>query len=394
MSTPEPAHFRQVLGQYPTGVAVVTALDDGGQPLGMTVGSFTSVSLDPPLVAFLPDQGSSSWGALRASGERFCVNVLGAHQEDVCRAIAMRKTDKFEGIPWHLSPQGNPVIDGAVAYIDCSTEQIHDAGDHHIVVGRVHHLDLVGAEEPLLFFRGGYGSFAPLSLASGEADLYEQLRAVDLARPQMESLARRFDSEVTAISLVRDELVLVASAGRTKLAVAPTRVGQRLPFMPPLGSCFAAWGGAARRERWLARLDASHGWARAQLVEVPALVRRRGYAIALGHKPGEELENLTVKFHESGDVSRESLEAAIADSVAGYNPHAFEDTVELRFLTAPVFGPDREVAFTLTLWGPAGPAPRELVRAHVDALLAATADATQAVGGTMPAAAASAMQTA
>jgi hypothetical protein len=114
---------------------------------------------------------------------------------------------------------------GGAASIDCSTEQIHDSGDHHILVGRAHRLDLVGVEEPLLFFRGGYGSFAPLSLASGEADLYEQLRAVDLARPQMESLARRFDSEVTAISLVRDELALVASAGRTKLAVAPTRVG-------------------------------------------------------------------------------------------------------------------------------------------------------------------------
>ena len=103
----------------------------------MTVGSFTSVSLDPPLVAFLPDRNSSSWRALRESGERFCVNVLSAGQEDVCRAVAVRKTDRFHDIEWRPSPAGNPVINGAVAWIDCVTEQLHDAGDHHIVVGAV-----------------------------------------------------------------------------------------------------------------------------------------------------------------------------------------------------------------------------------------------------------------
>ncbi|GAA0951296.1 flavin reductase family protein [Actinocorallia libanotica] len=158
--TVESSRFRQVLGRYPTGVVVVTALDETGTAIGMVVGSFTSVSLDPPLVAFLPDKGSSSWRALRASGDRFCVNVLSADQEDVCRAVATRKTDKFHDIGWRPSPAGNPVIDGAAAWIDCVTEQVHDAGDHHIVVGRVLVLD-AGDGDPLLFYRGGYGSFAP-----------------------------------------------------------------------------------------------------------------------------------------------------------------------------------------------------------------------------------------
>ncbi|MEV0666483.1 flavin reductase family protein [Actinomadura luteofluorescens] len=157
----DPDRFRHVLGHYPTGVVVVTALDPSGTAIGMTVGSFTSVSLDPPLVAFLPDKGSSSWRALRASGERFCVNVLAAGQEDVCRAVAVRKTDKFHDIGWRPSPAGNPVIDGAVAWIDCVTEQLHDAGDHHIVVGRVTHLQAGDEETPLLFHRGAYGSFNP-----------------------------------------------------------------------------------------------------------------------------------------------------------------------------------------------------------------------------------------
>ncbi|KQW47382.1 flavin reductase [Nocardioides sp. Root1257] len=376
MSIPEPAHFRQVLGQYPTGVVVVTALDAEGRPLGMTVGSFTSVSLDPPLVAFLPDQSSSSWRALRESGDRFCVNVLGAHQEDVCRAIAVRKTDKFDGIGWRTSPQGNPIIDGAVAYIDCTTEQIHGAGDHHIVVGRVQHLDLVGAEEPLLFFRGGYGSFAPLSLASaGTADLLEHLRLVDLARPQMEALAARFDTEVTAIALVRDELVLAAAAGRTRLAVAPTRVGQRLPFIPPLGSCFAAWGDDRVRNAWLQE----------GVQHVPALVRQRGYSVALGHGTGAQLEELSTRFHQ-GDagVSREELLEAIASSVSDYNPASHDGPVELRFLSAPVFDADGRVAFTLTLWGPPGEVGPDQVALRVDALLAAAAAATAGIGGVPP----------
>lgn len=157
----DPARFRHVLGHYPTGVVVVTALDRTGAAIGMTVGSFTSVSLDPPLVAFLPDRNSGSWRALRESGERFCVNVLSAGQEDVCRAVAVRKTDKFHDIEWRPSPAGNPVINGAVAWIDCVTEQLHDAGDHHIVVGRVLHLQEGDGETPLLFHQGAYGTFAP-----------------------------------------------------------------------------------------------------------------------------------------------------------------------------------------------------------------------------------------
>lgn len=383
----DPAQFRQVLGQYPTGVVVVTALDAAGEPLGMTVGSFTSVSLDPPLVAFLPDRGSSSWRALRESGDRFCVNVLGDHQEDVCRQVAMRKTDKFEGIGWTRSSGGNPVIDGAVAYIDCVTEQVHEAGDHHIVVGRVLDLDVVSAAQPLLFFRGGYGSFTPLSLASGDTDLLDQLRLVDLARPHMESLASRFDTEVTAIALVRDELVLAAAAGHTPIAVAPTRVGQRLPFLPPLGSCFAAWGDDRVRTGWTESLAANLTADELAAVRaVPGRVRERGYAMALGHGPGAHLETVTTRLHE-GDpqVSEATLREAMVNVVGGYNPTSYDGgSVELRSLSAPVFSATGQVAFTLTLWGPPGHSGGEVVRSRVEALLATTSAATAAIGGVAP----------
>ena len=378
------AQFRQVLGQFPTGVVVVTALDDAGQAIGMTVGSFTSVSLDPPLVAFLPDRNSSSWRALRESGDRFCVNVLGSHQEDVCRAVAVRKTDKFAGIPWRPSPSGMPIIDGAVAWIDCATDAVHEAGDHHIVIGRVDDLQLGDGSAPLLFFRGGYGSFSPLSLASGDVELLEQLGHIDLARPHLDDLAARFDTEVTAIVRVRDELVLAAAAGHTALAVSPTRVGQRLPFVPPLGSCFAAWGDERVHESWAHAVDGRVSRERAALITGASdLVRRRGYAMALGHGIGEHLETVSTRAHQ-GDprVNDSTLREAIVQAAEGYNLEApIDQPVELRLLSAPVFDVSGQVAFTVTLWGAPGLLSPGEVAERVDALLSATRFATEALCG-------------
>jgi flavin reductase (DIM6/NTAB) family NADH-FMN oxidoreductase RutF/DNA-binding IclR family transcriptional regulator len=367
----EPGHFREVLGQYPTGVVVVTATGSTGEALGMTVGSFTSVSLDPPLVAFLPSKTSSSWKALRESGHTFCINVLRADQEDLCRAVATRKVDKLEGFEWQRSAAGNPVIAGAVAWIDCDTEQVHDAGDHEIVIGRVRELDFGAPGQPLLFFRGGYGSFAPHSLASGDSDLLGHLRLIDLARPYMESLASKLSTEVTAIALVGDELVLAAAAGHTDIAVAPTRVGQRLPFMAPIGSCFAAWGDDALRDRWVKSVEGALDADQMMAVRhAPELVRDRGYAIATGHAAGAHLESVATRIN-AGDpsVSAEQLRRAFFDALGSYNqPSDPEGEVELRSLSAPVFGPDDRVAFMLTLWGRPGLMRPDEVRSQAAAL--------------------------
>ena len=381
----DPGHFREVLGQYPTGVVVVTASDpSSGEPIGMTVGSFTSVSLDPPLIAFLPSKNSSSWKALRESGGRFCVYVLRADQEELCRAVATRKNDKFADFDWRRSPSGNPVLDGAVVWIDCVTEQIHDAGDHDIVVGRVRDLDLGAPGHPLLFFRGGYGSFTPLSLAAGDSDLLAHLGWIDLARPHMESLARQHDTEVTAIALVGDELVLAAAAGHTDIAVAPTRVGQRLPFMAPIGSCFAAWGDDSVRTRWIAPLaEALDAEQLAALRRVPDLVRARGYSIAVGHQAGAHLESVATRIN-AGDpqVSPAALREAFFLALENYNqPDDPDSGVELRSLSAPVFGPEGRVAYMLTLWGqPNTKTPAE-IREAAESLLKTADAATHAIAG-------------
>jgi 3-hydroxy-9,10-secoandrosta-1,3,5(10)-triene-9,17-dione monooxygenase reductase component len=167
MTTPEnPAveanEYRRVLGHYPTGVCVVTALLPEGQRAGMVVGSFSSVSLNPPLVGFFPDVSSSSWPQIERA-RQFCVNVLGSGQQDLCRRFSAKGEDKFAGVSHTASKNGSPVLDGVVAWIDCSLEQVHEAGDHYIVIGRVRELDVLQPDQPLLFFRGSYGSFSPLS---------------------------------------------------------------------------------------------------------------------------------------------------------------------------------------------------------------------------------------
>ena len=157
----DPGHFRTVLGHYPTGVCVVTGCNVDGKASGLVVGSFTSVSLDPPLVAFFPDKSSSSWPQVRDCGH-FCVNVIGDDQLELCKQFASKGGDKFTGVAHRLSPRGMPVLDGVVAYIECLLHDEIDAGDHTIVLGKVQHLQVERGGEPLLFFNGRYGRFVEL----------------------------------------------------------------------------------------------------------------------------------------------------------------------------------------------------------------------------------------
>lgn len=157
----EAAEFRQVLGYYPTGVSAITAMSADGTPIGMVVGTFSSVSLDPPLVGFLPDKNSSTWPRLEAAG-RFCVNVLASDQQGVCRQLAGKGPDKFAEVEYTVSDHNLPVIGGALATIECTLHSVTDAGDHYFVLGRVLRLEAVREADPMLFFRGRYGGFAGL----------------------------------------------------------------------------------------------------------------------------------------------------------------------------------------------------------------------------------------
>ena len=165
----DPAWFRHVLGHYPTGVTVATAMTSGNAPVGMVIGSFTSVSLDPPLVAFLPGRSSTTWPQIMASGA-FCVNVLSAGQEGLCRDFSAKAPERFERHRWRCAPSGSPILAGALAWIDCDIADVRITGDHYLVLGRVREL---GTEKttaaPLVFFQGRLSPLPPRRDHDGSA---------------------------------------------------------------------------------------------------------------------------------------------------------------------------------------------------------------------------------
>ena len=146
--------FRDVLGRFCTGVTVVTSMSDG-RPVGMTCQSFSSVSLDPPLVLFCPAKGSRAWPQMQRAGF-FCVNLLSHDQLDLSDTFAKKGIDKFAGVSWRPSATGAPLLDGVLGWVDCTIYAVHEAGDHYVVIGRVMDLGVEEAPHPLLFYRGRY----------------------------------------------------------------------------------------------------------------------------------------------------------------------------------------------------------------------------------------------
>ncbi|MFT3866500.1 MAG: flavin reductase family protein [Solirubrobacterales bacterium] len=146
--------FREVMAQVPTSVCVVAA-DHVEGPAGLSVGSFVSVSLDPPLVGVFVAATSTSWPRV-AAARSFCISVLADDHEHVSRRFAVSGGDKFGGLEWGRSPGGAPRLPGAVAWVDCELEAEYPAGDHTFVLGRVIELGAGPEADPLLFHRGGY----------------------------------------------------------------------------------------------------------------------------------------------------------------------------------------------------------------------------------------------
>ncbi len=154
----DPAELRRVFGMFATGVTIVTARDPEGGYVGMTVNSFTSVSLDPPLVLWCLDRAAWSLPAFVGSGA-YAVNVLAAGQEELSNRFARRGEDKFAGLEVTEGHGGAPLLPGCLAHLQCRLVDTHEAGDHLVLVGEVVEADASGGE-PLLFFGGRYGRLA------------------------------------------------------------------------------------------------------------------------------------------------------------------------------------------------------------------------------------------
>jgi 3-hydroxy-9,10-secoandrosta-1,3,5(10)-triene-9,17-dione monooxygenase reductase component len=151
-----PEEFKSALSRWVTGVAVITTRSRAGDIAGLTASSFTSVSLDPPLVLFCLAHSSTSKPAFETT-DRFAINILGEGQQALSGGFAQPGGDKFAGVGWRPGLLGIPLLDGAVAHLECRIVQVHPGGDHTIMVGEVERID-VSDDKPLVYFRGAYRS--------------------------------------------------------------------------------------------------------------------------------------------------------------------------------------------------------------------------------------------
>lgn len=149
---------RRALGSFATGVTVVTTVATDGKPVGLTANSFTSVSMDPPLVLWCLASKSPNLQAFRDAGH-FAINILHAEQRDLCKRFSdPRIADRFDGVQWRSGKLGMPVLEGCVANFECRHWSEHEAGDHVVFIGRLEHIDYVEGE-PLVFSQGKLGNF-------------------------------------------------------------------------------------------------------------------------------------------------------------------------------------------------------------------------------------------
>jgi flavin reductase (DIM6/NTAB) family NADH-FMN oxidoreductase RutF len=148
-------HFRRACGRFATGITVVTTLDHEGNPHGMTANSFTSVSLDPPLVLVCVDFRAKILLTLRKA-ERLGINVLSEGQRELSQAFARRGENRFDGVDWHAGESGVPLLPGALAWLECALQNVVDAGDHAVLIARVHRA-AYHEGRPLLYFASDYG---------------------------------------------------------------------------------------------------------------------------------------------------------------------------------------------------------------------------------------------
>lgn len=155
----DPDDFRRVMGHFATGVTVVTTRRGDGTPCGLTVSAVSSVSLDPVLVLVCVDRDSSSRRCIAEAGF-FAVNVLAEEGETLARRFAGTRDDRFDGLGVREEETGAPVLDDALAWLDCRVREELPGGDHALFLGEVVAADAV-AGTPLVYFRGGYGRFVP-----------------------------------------------------------------------------------------------------------------------------------------------------------------------------------------------------------------------------------------
>lgn len=367
-------HFREVLGQYPTGVTAITALDPAGEPIAMVVGTFSSVSLDPPLVSFMPTRTSGSYARLMEA-ETLCANVLAMDQEPLCRQLARPGgMEKFEGVSWSSSPGGAPIIEGAAAWVEFTVQQRIEAGDHDIVLGLVSHLDTGDGGLPLLFLGGGYGRYTAHSrIMATTVDTLQYVTWAEKAKPVLERFSDSMGLEVVLVACIDDRIVQVASYGTVLPGARPHPLGLRLPFGAPMGALIIAAAGEQSRRNWVRATDPDLGEAQIQ-AHLAALdrVRERGWVVNLMSTGFRALDSSLRAAGKAGELSWDAVppaaELTMPEAYAAELPGDPGELVSVRNVSVAVKGSAGAPLCYLTLFGFDELSPSGFVRQAVEQL--------------------------
>ncbi|WP_241387652.1 flavin reductase family protein [Rhodococcus sp. CH91] len=354
-TTIDQALFREVMGHYPTGVAVVTGRASDGELLALVVGTFSSVSLDPPLVSFMPMKTSRTFDKLRQC-DSLCINVVGNEQEDLVTAIAQRWENKFDGIDWFTSPSGDPILERSIAWIDARITNLVDAGDHWIVLGGVNDMAVTNPAAPLIYFQGDYGSFVSTSLmARLQHEITDSIHEAETLRPEAEALAHAIGCEVTLYTAISSEemaaVLSVTGAGVER----EHGLARRLPIAPPIGDSIVFDLSEDDQERWLSKAIGIDDRTREIYRQRLDFVRAHGYVLSLlpqeGRTAYEAMREATRRY-ESGlptPAQERDIRASILESGVDYRVRQLDpdNLYDVGSLVLPVR--DSEGNCTLTL---------------------------------------------
>ncbi|WP_346007865.1 flavin reductase family protein [Janibacter terrae] len=343
----DPTTFREVMGHYPTGVVVVTGAHPDGEALAMIVGTFTSASMEPPLVAFLPMRSSRTFQRL-SECESLCINVLTDGQEALGRTIASRSEDKLEGIDWSPCSSGAPMLHGSLAWLDVHVDQIIEAGDHLIALCAIDDMAVNNPKAPLIFFQGGYGGFAvPSLLARIDNDIIGAVQQASYARDLLASLATRHRCEATLLTVI-DQVELAAIATAVGEGINPgDGLGTRVPIIPPIADVWVAELSPEAQQEWLDR-GAADEEARATFEDRLGFAREHGYLMSFlpaGQlDPYRQLNAATQRY--AGDrvtpTTQREIRQSIADVTVSYQMRDIDvdEVYDVGMLVATIHDPE------------------------------------------------------
>lgn len=341
------------------------------------------------MVGFLPRKESVSYSLLRRC-EKLAINILTAEQETAGRLLSTRTENKFEGLEWFPSTSGAPVLADTLAWIDVSIADELEAGDHWFVLCAVEHLQVNNPAGPLLFFQGGYGSFVvPSLVARTDHEIRQNVRQEELVRKQLEALARKTGAEASLLATVGQHYVAVAAAALPGLSPNDL-LGERVPFVPPLGDTIMYAEDAAAQEKWLAS-GASAGDEEQRIYRARLdFCREHGYLMS--HFPKGDAtayEVLRDAARQVGEgtmtpAQEKQLRASIAATAGNYDPVEFVDRqeYELGSIVVPIAGADGRTALTLRLADLPRPVDGAETRGWAAAALATAAKIREKLGFT------------